>query len=232
MLTHRPAADRGHSLMGWLDSYHSFSFGDYDDPAHRQFRALRVINDDRIAGGGGFPTHPHRDMEILTWVLAGGLRHRDSLGHESTLGPGKVQLMHAGTGIAHSEFNASETEPLHLLQIWLMPQARGLAPGYAEQVIPDDKLVGRFCLLASPDGRDGSLKIYQDCRIWATRMQPEQYLILPLLPGRFGWVQMARGKVWMQKKSLVAGDGMAAEGEARLEFMAETACEFLVFDLA
>src|SRR5215204_6154069 len=166
MITLRPAAERGRTQIGWLDSYHSFSFGEYQDYDHMGFHSLRVINDDRVAAGAGFPTHPHRDMEIITWVLAGALEHKDSLGTGSVIRAGDVQRMTAGTGIQHSEFNASETEPVHLLQIWIFPEARGLKPGYAQQSFPADARKGQLKLAASHDGRDGSISFRTDASLY------------------------------------------------------------------
>jgi redox-sensitive bicupin YhaK (pirin superfamily) len=231
MITVRKAAQRGRTEIGWLDSRHTFSFGDYWDPAHMGYRSLRVINDDRVAPGGGFGTHPHRDMEILTYVLDGGLAHRDSLGTGSEIRPGDVQHMTAGTGIRHSEFNASRVEPVHFLQIWLEPERNGLRPGYDQKTFFAEGADG-LRLVASRDGRDGSLTVHQDADLYAARLGPGGTASHSLRPGRHAWVQVARGSVVLNGTRLEEGDGAAADGEARLDLHASDGAELLLFDLA
>src|SRR3954447_21276694 len=195
MIAVRPAADRGRTTTDWLDSRHTFSFNDYYDPAYVQFRDLRVINDDKVAPAAGFGTHPHRDMEIITYVVRGALEHKDSLGTGSVIRPGDVQRMSAGTGIRHSEFNPSPTEPVHLLQIWIMPERRGLPPEYEQKAFPEAERRGRWRLVASHDGRDGSVTVHQDVDLYATILGPGESAARPLRPGRYAWVQVARGAV-------------------------------------
>lgn len=231
MITVRPAADRGHTDFGWLDTAHSFSFGDYHDPRFMGFHSLRVLNDDRIAGGGGFPTHPHRDMEIITFVLAGALEHKDSLGTGSVIRAGDVQRMTAGTGILHSEFNASKTEPVHLLQIWLFPEARGLTPGYAQESFPAEARKGVLKLVASRDGRDGSVSFRQDASVYAAALDAGQKVTHTLAPGRAAWVQVATGSVSLNGKPLAAGDSAAVADESALELVGVESGETLVFDV-
>jgi hypothetical protein len=225
----RRAEDRGHFDFGWLDTAHTFSFGDYHAPEHMGFRALRVINEDRVAPGRGFGLHPHRDMEIVTWVLAGELAHRDSLGHGSVIRPGEAQRMTAGTGLQHSEFNPSAETPVHFLQIWLMPRARGLTPSYDQRRFDLDR---GLCLIASPDGRDGSLSLEAHAELHAGRLAPHTEAHLPLAPGRFAWVQVARGQLDLAGHTLRAGDGAAISNCERLSLRALEASEVLVFDLA
>jgi hypothetical protein len=232
MITLRPADQRGRTAIDWLDSRHSFSFGDYYDPAHMGFRSLRVINDDRVAPAGGFGRHPHRDMEIVTYVLEGALEHRDSLGTGSVIRPGDVQRMSAGTGIYHSEFNPSATEPVHLLQIWLLPEARDLRPGYEQRSAAELAAGGPLRLLASRDGRDGSVTVRQDVDLFSARPGPGEAVTHPLRPGRAAWVQVARGEVELNGLRLRAGDGAVVEGEPELRLTAAAPAEALVFDLA
>jgi redox-sensitive bicupin YhaK (pirin superfamily) len=232
MITIRPAAERGHTNIGWLNSRHTFSFGDYQDFEHMGYRSLRVINDDRVAAGGGFPTHPHRDMEILTWVLEGALQHKDSLGTGSVIRAGDLQRMTAGTGILHSEFNASKTDPMHFLQIWIFPEKRGLTPGYAQQSFPAAQRKGQLKLVASRDGRDGSISFHQDASLFAAALGAGQRVNHALAPGRSAWVQVATGAVTLNGQRLNAGDGAAVEGEAALELVGVEDGETLVFDLA
>jgi quercetin 2,3-dioxygenase len=231
MIDIRRADARGHSRLSWLDSRHSFSFGEYYDPAHMGFRALRVINDDRVAPGGGFGTHPHHDMEIVTYVLDGALQHRDSLGTGSVIRPGEVQRMSAGTGIRHSEFNASQSEPVHLLQIWILPSTTGLEPGYEQRLLPP-AAHGGLALVASPDGRDGSLTIHQDTRIYAAQLAAGARVTHGLAGGRHAWVHIARGNLQVNGQALHAGDGAAVSDEAQLALRADDAAEVLLFDLA
>ena len=229
MLTVRKSADRGVTRIGWLDSRHSFSFGDYFDPSHLQFRSLRVINDDRIAPGGGFGTHPHRDMEILTYVLSGALRHRDSMGHESVIRPGRWQKMSAGTGIQHSEFNDSQTDPLHLLQIWIVPDTRGLAPEYREAESADTP--GRWQVAASSDGRNGSIVVHQDVVLSTAKVRPGDRLEYEFAPGRGGWLHVATGGAILGDIALSVGDAVAIEGEPQIAVTGTEAGELLLFDL-
>jgi redox-sensitive bicupin YhaK (pirin superfamily) len=232
MLTIRPAADRGVTDLGWLDSRHTFSFGDYYDPVHTQFRTLRVINDDRVGPGGGFPTHPHRDMEILTCVLRGQLEHRDSMGNGEVIHAGEWQAMHAGTGITHSEFNPSDKEPVHLLQIWIFPDKRGYTPGYQQRVFTDAEKTGQWRLVASPDGADASLVIHQDARVYQTKLAPGQSVAHELKPGRAAFVHMATGSATVNGQKLAAGDGVAIEDEATVTVTGDEPGEVLLFDLA
>ena len=229
MIRIRRSEDRAHRDHGWLDTRFSFSFADYYDPEHMGFRALRVINEDRIAPGGGFPTHPHRDMEILTYLLDGGVRHHDSMGNGSVIRRGEVQRMTAGTGVTHSEFNASDEDPAHLLQIWILPDRAGLEPGYEQRAVDLD---GELRLVASPDGADGSVEIHQDVRILATRAPAGTSIVHPLAPGRHAWLQVARGSVRTGDVELAAGDGAAVSGEPAIELVASSDTELLLFDLA
>ncbi len=230
----RRSLDRGFADHGWLRSYHTFSFAEYYHPEHMGFGPLRVINEDRVAPSAGFPTHPHRDMEIISYVLSGGLEHRDSLGTGSVIKPGDVQRMTAGTGVMHSEMNASRTEPVHFLQIWLLPEARGLAPGYEQKTFAEAEKRGALRLVASRDGRDGSLTIHQDVRLYAGLFDGDEQATLALAPGRHAWIQVARGRLTVDGRALGAGDG-AAISEAAAVTLAGIAggqAEVLVFDLA
>ncbi len=231
MITVRPGRERGHTEIDWLDSYHTFSFDRYYDPRHMGFRDLRVINEDRVAPATGFGMHGHRDMEILTYVLAGALEHRDSAGHHSPLRPGEIQRMSAGTGIRHSEYNVSNTEPVHLLQIWILPEREGLSPSYEQRAFTFDGNA-KWRLLAAPTGRDGIVLIHQDVNLYAARLAPGQPLSYRLPPGRHAWVQVARGKVTLPGTPLEAGDGAAVSEEENLTFRAEEPSEVLLFDLA
>ena len=232
MFTIRKGTDRGVTRIGWLDSRHTFSFGDYVDPNHHQYRTLRVINDDRIAPGGGFGTHPHRDMEILTYVLAGRLEHRDSMGNGEVILPGEWQAMHAGTGITHSEFNPSDAEPVHLLQIWVFPDRRGHTPGYQQRRFADEETAGKWRLAASPDGADGSLVIHQDARVYQTRLGKGQAVRHELRPGRAAYLHVATGAAAVNGRELIAGDGLVVEGEPTVEVTGNAPGEVLLFDLA
>jgi redox-sensitive bicupin YhaK (pirin superfamily) len=232
MITIRKAQDRGHFDHGWLDTYHTFSFADYYDPAHMGFRNLRVINEDRVIPARGFGTHPHRDMEIVTYVLEGSLEHRDSMGNGSVIRPGEVQRMSAGTGITHSEFNASKTDRVHLLQIWLLPAERGIRPEYEQKEFPPAELDGRFRLVASPDGRNGSVAIHTDAALYAGRFGAKVTGELPLGTARHAWVQVARGTVRVNGHELTAGDGAAFSEEPSVLIEGIEASELLVFDLA
>jgi redox-sensitive bicupin YhaK (pirin superfamily) len=233
MITVRKADDRGRFDHGWLDTAHTFSFGEYHDPEHMAFRSLRVINEDVVAPGRGFGAHPHRDMEIITYVLSGALAHKDSTGGEGELRPGEVQRMTAGSGIVHSEFNASRTEPVHLLQIWIFPDRRGHEPGYEQKAFPFDARRGRLALLASPDGAEGSLRINQDASLSSALLDPGGAARHPLADGRHAWVQVARGSGTVNGVEVKAGDGVAVSGEPAVELRAaENGTDFLVFDLA
>lgn len=229
MITIRKGGDRGHFDHGWLDTYHTFSFADYHDPAFMGFRALRVINDDRVHAGRGFGTHGHRDMEIITYVLEGELSHQDSMGNGSVIRPGEVQRMTAGTGVMHSEKNASD-ELVHLLQIWILPERHGITPGYEQKMFPPSERDGRLRLVASHDGRDGSLTIHQDADLYTVTLRDGASVAQDFRPGRYGWVHVARGTVTVNGKSLTAGDGAAIESEPRVTIAGDG--EVLLFDLA
>lgn len=232
MIRLRRSGERGRFDHGWLDTRHTFSFGDYHDPAHMGFRSLRVLNEDRVRPGAGFPTHSHRDMEIVTWVLDGALEHRDSLGNGSVIRPGEAQRLSAGTGITHSEFNHSATEPLHFLQIWIVPAQRGLPPGYEQKSFPESERRGRLRRIGSPDGREGSVTLRQDAGIFAAVLSPGETVTHDLRPGRSAWVHVARGEVDLGGETLVGGDAVGAEDEPRLEVSARAGSEVLLFDLA
>jgi len=232
MITIRKSADRGHFDLGWLDTYHTFSFDRYYDPEYLQFRSLRVINEDRVQPGQGFPTHSHRDMEIITYILAGALEHRDSMSNGSVIRPGDVQRMTAGTGVSHSEYNPSNSEPVHLLQIWILPKVRGLPPGYEQQPFSEDERRGRFRLIASEDGREGSVTIHQDAQVYATLLDAGQKLDHALPENRYAWLQIARGTVSLNGVDLKQGDGAAIETETTLRIVAHDEAEILLFDLA
>ena len=232
MLEIQRAGERGHTRLDWLDSRHSFSFGDFRDPARMGFRALRVINEDRVAPGRGFHPHSHRDMEIVSYVLDGALEHRDSLGNGSRIRPGDVQRMSAGTGITHSEFNPSGDEPVHFLQIWVLPERDGLAPSYEQRHFAAETRRGVLRLVASPDGREQSVRIQQDVHVFAALLEPGKRVRHPLAAGRHGWVQIASGKVSLGGRLLAAGDGAALSQEPAIELAAEEPSEVLAFDLA
>jgi len=232
MVRIRKADQRGHADHGWLNTYHTFSFADYHDPDHMGFRSLRVINEDRVKSGIGFPTHPHRDMEIISYVLEGELAHRDSMGNGSVIRPGEVQRMSAGTGITHSEFNPSQEEGLHFLQIWILPAAQGIAPSYEQKAFTADEKRGVLRLIASPDGQDGSVTIHQDARLYTSLIEPGERLVHPLEPGRHAWVQVLRGRVEVNGSVLEKSDGAALSGEAAVEVTGRESAEFLLFDLA
>ena len=231
MLTIRKSADRGHFNHGWLDTYHTFSFGDYYDPSQMGFRALRVINEDRVAPGGGFGMHGHRDMEIVTLVLSGALAHQDSLGHGESLRPGELQRMTAGRGIRHSEFNASPSEPVHLYQIWLTPRAAGLEPSYEQKAFDPAERYGRWQLVASPTGEGGSLTIQQDARILLANLAAGEELAYKLAPGRHAWLQVLRGSLRVNDSPLATSDAAALSGEPAVSLRATTATEVMLFDL-
>ena len=231
MIQVRAAVDRGGFDFGWLDTKHTFSFGDYHDPDWSGFSVLRVLNEDRVLPGQGFGTHGHRDMEILTWVLEGSIEHRDSLGNGEILRPGEIQRMSAGTGIRHSEFNPSKDSPLHFLQIWIQPARPGIAPSYEQKAVDPARLDGIFGVVASPDGRDGSVRIQQDATLSIARIESGRSAAIVLGAGRNGWVQVARGSVELVGHKLSAGDGAAVRGETELGFLASAPSEILVFDL-
>jgi len=232
MITIRKSDDRGHANHGWLDTRFTFSFADYYDPKHVQFRTLRVMNDDRIAGGGGFPTHPHRDMEIVTYVLDGALAHKDSMGNGSVIRPGDVQYMSAGTGVAHSEFNASDLQAAHLYQIWMFPDKKDYAPAYDQKHFSEEDKRGRLRLLVSPDGRDGSVKIRQNNELYATVLAAGESVKHELKPERHAYVQVARGRVLLNGTELGTGDGAAISAEKSVELAGVDKAEVLLFDLA
>jgi len=227
MIALRPAEERGHTRLSWLDSRHSFSFDRYYDPRHMGFRVLRVINEDRVDPGQGFGTHPHRDMEILTFVLEGALEHKDSLGNGSVIRPGDVQRMTAGTGISHSEFNPSGTEPVHFLQVWILPDQPGLAPSYEQRSFP----AAGLRLVGSRDGREGSVRIHQDVLVHLARLSPGEDVVHALAPGRHAWIQMARGAAQVNGARLAAGDGAALSEERSVTLRGVDGAEALVFDL-
>ena len=232
MITIRHAADRGRADLGWLDSKHTFSFGDYRDSQHMGFGPLRVINEDKVAPGGGFPAHPHRDMEIISYVLEGALEHRDSTGGGSIIRPGDVQRMSAGTGIEHSETNASQTEPVHFLQIWILPEARGIAPGYEQKFFaPEDKL-NHLRLVACHDGRDGALTIHRDADVYASVLGAGVKATHDLRPGRIAWAQVARGSLALNGHEMKQGDGAAITDVRQIELMPHPdGAEILLFDM-
>jgi len=234
MITVRKADDRGRFDHGWLDTRHTFSFAAYHDPDQMGFRALRVINEDRVRPGEGFGTHGHRDMEILSYVLSGALAHRDSTGGEGVLRPGEVQRMTAGTGVRHSEFNGSREEPVHFLQIWIVPDRPGHPPSYEQRRFPEQERRGRLRLVASPDAADGSLTIHQDARVYASILGAGERTVHPLAPERHAWVQVARGAAEVNGVAIAAGDGAAISGERSLALagLGEEGAELLVFDLA
>lgn len=233
MIQLRPGSERGRSKLDWLDSFHTFSFDRYYDPRHMSFRHLRVLNEDWVAPARGFPMHPHRDMEIVTYILEGALEHRDSLGTGSVIRPGEVQRMSAGSGITHSEYNPSQTEPVHLLQIWITPARLGLQPGYEQKTIPMEEANGGLRLIAAPDGRDGAVTIRQDTEVYAARLHDGQEATHRLKPGRHAWVQVARGAITLNGLAMNAGDGAAVSQEEELTLRAgEGSAELLLFDLS
>ena len=231
MLQVRKSHERGHANHGWLDSYHTFSFSEYHDPRWMGFGPLRVINDDRIAPGGGFPTHRHHDMEIVTYVLDGALHHQDSLGNGGNIVPGEIQRMRAGHGIAHSEYNASNTTPVHLLQIWIEPDTLNLEPGYEQKAFDPDEMRNRFRVVASNDGRDGSVTIHQDARILAAKIQPGEQVHAQLAIERRGWLHVATGRVLLKAYTLEAGDSVALVHEPDITLEGLEPAEVLLFDL-
>jgi redox-sensitive bicupin YhaK (pirin superfamily) len=233
MIALRKSADRGHANHGWLDSYHSFSFADYHDPKHMGFASLRVINEDVVQPGQGFGTHGHRDMEIITYILAGALEHKDSMGNGSVIRPGDVQLMSAGTGVRHSEYNDSASAPAHFLQIWLMPDENGLPPRYDQKTFPAAEKAGKLRLVVSPDGRDGSLSARVDAELYATRLEAGETVAHALKPGRLAWAQIVEGGATVNGAAVSAGDGVAIEAADAVTIAAGAAgTELLLFDMA
>ncbi len=231
-MTLRRAAERGHTEFGWLDSWHTFSFGEYHDHEHQQYRSLRVINDDRVAPGGGFGMHPHRDMEILSYVLEGELAHKDSLGNGTTIRPGEWQVMSAGTGVRHSEFNPSQTASVHFLQIWIQPNRTGLTPSYDQKAFTREAKRGQWCLIASPDGREGSILIHQDATLRAAILTSDTALSVNATPGRGSWLHVATGEVLADGQRLKAGDAIAIENQTVELRGTDTDAEVLWFELA
>jgi redox-sensitive bicupin YhaK (pirin superfamily) len=231
MIVVRRAADRGRSEHGWLDSRHTFSFADYYDPRQMGFRALRVINEDRVAAGKGFPTHAHRDMEIVTYVLDGALEHKDSMGNGSIIRPGDVQRMSAGTGVTHSEYNPSAADPVHLLQIWILPERDGMPPSYEQRHFSADAKRGALRLIASPGGEDGSVTVHQDVGLFAVLLERGDEVVHPLRKGRHAWGQIARGAVTLDGTALGEGDGAAVSDASSVVIRATEASEILLFDL-
>jgi len=232
MITRRPANARGHRNHGWLNANHTFSFGSYYDPQHMQFRALRVMNEDFVAPGKGFGTHPHNDMEIVTYVLEGALEHRDSMGNGEVLRPGEFQRMSAGTGITHSEFNPSRDEPVHLYQIWLLPERNGITPSYEQKRFPDERRHNEMRLVASRDAADGSLLIHTDARVYLATIDQGHSVAQPIAPGRYAWLQVLRGSVTLNGQPLDTSDGAAIDNETSLTIEGTTDAEVMLFDLA
>jgi redox-sensitive bicupin YhaK (pirin superfamily) len=231
MITIRKAEDRGHFDFGWLNTYHTFSFGDYYDPKHTRFGTLRVINEDFVQPGHGFPTHGHRDMEIVTYILEGALQHRDSMGTGSIIRRGDAQRMSAGTGVTHSEANPASDEPVHLLQIWIFPREQGTQPDYEEKKFSDDDKHNRLRLIVSPDGSEGSVRIHQDAKIFASLLDPGQQVEHALANGRDAWLQVAAGSVSVNDNPLKQGDGAGIRKESKITITATEAAEILLFDL-
>jgi redox-sensitive bicupin YhaK (pirin superfamily) len=232
MITIRRSNERGGGDFGWLNTKHTFSFDMYHDPRFTGFRSLRVINEDWVKGGHGFPMHPHRDMEIITYLLEGALEHKDSMGNGSIIRPGDGQRMSAGTGVRHSEANASETDAAHLLQIWILPDRSGHEPGYEQRSFPEAEKRGKFCLIAGPDGKDGSVTIHQDAKLYVSQLEPGQELKYELGEDRHAWLQVAKGAVELNGKNLKQGDGAAASDEQKLVVKGASDAEILLFDLA
>ncbi|MGI9066996.1 MAG: pirin family protein [Pyrinomonadaceae bacterium] len=232
MIKIRKAEQRGHFDFGWLNTYHTFSFGDYYDPSHMGFRSLRVINEDVVQRGRGFPRHGHRDMEIFTYTLQGALKHRDSMGNGSIIRPGDVQRMSAGTGVTHSESNPSPDEPVHLLQIWILPSEEGITPDYEEKRFSDEEKRNKLRLIISPDAADGSVKIHQDARVYAALLDPNHEVSQPLASDRHAWIQVAAGSVMVNDMDLKQGDGAGVSGESSVTIAAREPSEILLFDLA
>jgi len=232
MMMVRRSEDRGKTHIDWLDSRHSFSFGEYYDPANESFGPLRVINEDWIAGGAGFPPHPHRDMEIVTYILDGAISHKDSSGGGGTIRPGEIQRMSAGSGITHAEFNASPSETCHLLQIWIMPSKRGIEPGYEQKTINAEAVRNHFARIAAPDPRESEVRLVQDAEIWAAKLDAGVEAIHPLAQGRRAWLQVAKGEVRVGGETLKAGDAAAISDQDQIAVRSQTEAEVLLFDLA
>jgi redox-sensitive bicupin YhaK (pirin superfamily) len=232
MLTLRRAEDRGHADHGWLDTHHTFSFGDYHDAAQMGHGPLRVLNDDTVAPGGGFPTHGHQDMEIISYVIEGALEHKDSMGNGSVMRPGDVQRMSAGPGVRHSEFNASKKDPVHFLQIWILPKQNGLPSGYEQKMFKDEEKRGKWRLVASPDGSEGSVRIQQDARMYAALLSPGPALSHTVTAGRKGWLHVVRGSAQVNGQPLKAGDGLAIDGAETLSVTTADQGEVLLLDMA
>ena len=228
----RKSEDRGHAEHGWLDSYHTFSFADYYDPAFENFGALRVINEDWIAAGAGFPPHPHRDMEIVTYILEGALQHKDSAGGGGVIRPGEIQRMSAGAGVVHAEFNASQQRPCHLLQIWIMPSKKGIEPSYEQKAMDVQAIANKFARIAGPDPQPNEIRLVQDAEIWAARLDPDIEAIRSLAPGRRAWVQVAKGEITLGDETLRAGDAAAVTDQEQVTICSNAASEVLLFDLA
>ncbi|GFE70452.1 pirin family protein [Chroococcus sp. FPU101] len=231
MITVRRANERGHAAHGWLDSYHTFSFASYQDPQFMGFRSLRVINEDRVIPGAGFGTHGHKDMEIITYVLEGAVEHKDSIGNGSIIQPGEVQKMSAGTGILHSEYNPSDTEAVHLLQIWIIPEQKGIKPSYEQQKFNLEANAGKLQLIAAPEGKNGAVTLQQDVNLYAGMLQEGDRISYTLPENRHAWLQVARGKVSLNGTSLDAGDGVAISDESEINLTAQNNAEILLFDL-
>ncbi|MEW6051272.1 MAG: pirin family protein [Candidatus Zixiibacteriota bacterium] len=232
MITLRRSAERGHADYGWLDTHYTFSFNTYHDPGHMGFRDLRVINEDRVAGGKGFPPHPHNDMEIITYILAGALEHKDSSGGGGVIRRGDVQYMCAGTGVMHSEFNHSRTEQVHLLQIWILPERAGLKPRYDQKSFPDAEKLNRLRVIASSNETDGALTLHQNVALYASILEPQHHVRHELAKDRHAWLQLVTGELALNGQKLTDGDGAAVSGELSLEITASRQAEFLLFDLA
>ncbi len=232
MIQIRRAEERGHADHGWLKTYHTFSFSSFQDPQHMRFRSLRVMNEDWVAPGQGFGTHPHNDMEIVTYVLAGALEHKDSMGNGEVLTPGEFQRMSAGTGITHSEFNPSQSEPVHLYQIWMLPECKGIEPSYEQKRFPDEEMRNRLRLVAARESVDGSLLIHQDARIFLSKIDAGQQVVYEPATGRHAWLQVLRGSVSLNSDDLQTSDGAAVTEENLLTIQATSDAEIMLFDLA
>jgi len=232
MITVRKSADRGHTKIGWLESRHTFAFGEYYDPEYESFGPLRVINEDWIAGGAGFPPHPHRDMEIVTYIIDGAISHKDSSGGGGTIRPGEIQRMSAGSGITHAEFNASATEGCHLLQIWIMPSKRGITPGYEQKAINTEAVANHFARIAGPEPQANEVRLVQDAEIWAAKLDIDNEAIHTLRPGRKAWLQVVKGEVSIGEETLKAGDAAALTDMTQIQVRSRAPSEVLLFDLA